>query len=465
MLQRGIVLLALGCGLGLLFATYLQPRAVRGEDAPEELLRRPTAPTERSKGLSQPFIEATKRVRPAVVQVLNYGRDYRGKLQRQASGSGFIFSKQGHILTNRHVIQNAAALAVKLHDGTVLSRVSVVGTDPRSDIAVLKVETDKTFSIAELGDSDKLEVGEWVIAIGAPFELTSSVSAGVVSARGRTGVISDPRLDKPDFSEAFIQTDAALNPGNSGGPLINLDGQVIAINTAIESGNQIRANVGIGFAIPINLARTIAIALIERGVAKRGWLGISVRAGRGPDFETETGLDLPGGLIIEMVEEDSPAARAGLAKGDVITEIDGRPMLDARSLGARLAQTGPEGSMKIGYYRAGKKQVAEARLAAEPLYTFGLSVKDLDERHAQEMGLPPDFQAVVITQVEDGSPATRNENHRLYPGDVVYRIDTRYGSFRIRNAADFERVMQTRPEFLKIVIGTRSGSYEFFLRR
>ncbi|MHC4451636.1 MAG: trypsin-like peptidase domain-containing protein [Planctomycetota bacterium] len=465
MLQRGIVLLALGCGLGLLFATFLQPSRARGEDAPKELLEEPAKPTQRAKDLSRPFVEATKQVRPAVVQILNYGRDFRGKLQQQSTGSGFFFSKDGHVLTNRHVVRNASQLAVKFLDGSTSGKVRVLGTDPRSDLAVLRVDTDEKFGVAQLGDSDKLEVGEWVIAIGAPFQLASSVSAGVVSARGRTGVISDPRFDEAEFSESFIQTDAALNPGNSGGPLINLDGQVIGINTAIETGNQIRANVGIGFAIPINMARTIAIALIERGVAKRGWLGVRVKAGRGPDFEKATGLDLPGGLIVEHVQADSPAAKAGLKTGDVITEIDATPMKDLKSLGARLARTGPGGAMSIAYYRGGKKTSTKATLSAEPLYTFGLVVEDLDERHAREMGLRTDVQAVVITQIEKGSPALRTAKHRLYPGDVIYRIDTRYGSFRIRNNQDFIRVMQMRPQALKVVIATKRGFYEFFLRQ
>ncbi|MHC4939821.1 MAG: trypsin-like peptidase domain-containing protein [Planctomycetota bacterium] len=465
MLQRGIVLLALGCGLGLLFATWLQPRAANGEDAPPELLKQPAQPTKSAKDLSRPFVEATRKVRPAVVQVLNFGRDYRGKLQQQSSGSGFFFSKQGHVLTNRHVVRNAAQLAVKFVDGSTSAQVKVLGTDPRSDLAVLQVETDREYGIAELGDSDKLEVGEWVIAIGAPFQLASSVSAGVVSARGRTGVISDPRYDEAEFSESFIQTDAALNPGNSGGPLINLDGQVIGINTAIETGNQIRANVGIGFAIPINMARTIAIALIERGVAKRGWLGVSVKAGRGPVFEKATGLDLPGGLIVEHVQPDSPAARAGLRKGDVITEIDGQPTIELKALGARLARAGPGGAMSISYYRDGKKQETRAKLTAEPLYTFGIVVEDLDARHAREMGLRANVEAVVITQIEKDSPAVRSSRTRLYPGDVIYRIDTRYGSFHIRNSQDFIRVMQMRPQALKVYIATKRGNYEFFLRR
>ncbi|MEM8886307.1 MAG: trypsin-like peptidase domain-containing protein [Planctomycetota bacterium] len=464
MMQRGFVLLALGCGLGLLFATYLQPRAASGEDAPGELMRAPSQPTTQAKDLSRPFIAATKKVRPAVVQVLNFQRDRRGQLRPASSGSGFFFSKEGHLLTNRHVIQGAQQLAVKLLDGTTLTNIKVLGSDPRSDVAVLRVQTDKEFAVASLGDSDKVEVGEWVIAIGAPFKLASSVSAGVVSARGRTGVLASDPYDQAQFSEAFIQTDAALNPGNSGGPLINLDGQVIGINTAIETGNQIRANVGIGFAIPINLVRTIAISLIERGVAKRGWLGVQIRKRVGVELEQEFGLDLPGGLVVEFVEKESPAWKAGLRKNDVIVDINGRPMLEVKALGARLAQAGPGGRLKIDYYRNKQKTSTTAILATEPTYTFGIKVADLDDERAREAGIDPSIDAVVITDVEPDTPAATGPN-RLYPGDVIVRIDTRALRVRVRNARDFERALQTNPTAIKLTLAAKGQLYEVFLAR
>jgi len=466
MIRRGLILLGLGCGLGLLFATWLQPRAVQGGDAPAELLDDPAPPTQRSVDLSRPFVEATRKVRPTVVQVLNYIQDRRGDLHQQSSGSGFIFSKDGHVLTNRHVILNASRLAIKLHDGTVLAHMKVLGADPRSDIAVLQYTGDKKLPIAELGDSDRVEVGEWAIAIGAPFELTSTVSAGVVSAIGRTGVLADRRAnDFTQYSEAFIQTDAALNPGNSGGPLINLDGQVIGINTAIETGREGRSNVGIGFAIPINLARTIAIALIERGVAKRGWMGAMVGYGNATVLKRDFNIDLPGALVITKVIPNSPAERAGLKKDDVLAKVDGRSLQDGKMLGARLSQAGPEGTVEIEYYREGKKGMAKLTLAEEPVDTYGMEVRSLDGAMAKELGLPARLRGAVVTKVEADSPATRHRQARVYPGDVIYRIDTRFGRFPIQSKEDFERVMLMHPSFIKVAVATRGGQREFFLKR
>jgi len=466
MIRRGMILLALGCGLGLLFATWLQPRAVQGGDAPRELLADPAPPTRQSLDLSKPFVAATRKVRPAVVQVLNYAEDRRGKLHQQGSGSGFVFSKDGHILTNRHVVLNASRLAIKLHDGTLLAQIEVLGADPRSDIAVLRYTGDKTLPVAELGDSDRVEVGEWAIAIGAPFELASTVSAGIVSAVGRTGVLADRRTpDFTQYSEAFIQTDAALNPGNSGGPLINLDGQVIGINTAIETGREGRSNIGIGFAIPVNLARTIAIALIERGVAKRGWMGAMVGYGKPSVLKEHFGVDLPGALVITSVIPDSPAARAGLQKHDVLAQVDGHSLQDGKMLGARLSQAGPGGTISIAYYRDGKKGTVKLTLAEEPVDTYGMQVKSLDAATARELGLPANLRGAVVTKVDADSPATRHARARVYPGDVIYRIDTRFGRFTIRSDQDFERVMLMQPAFIKIAVATKDGRREFFLKR
>lgn len=465
MLQRGIVLLGLGAGLGLLFATWLQPSNVEGADAPNELLRAPAKPTTRAQDLSKPFVESTKKVRPAVVQILNKVRNRRGEIVTQSSGSGFVFSSEGHLLTNRHVIQGAQYLALKTQDGTILEDIEVIGADIRSDLAVLRYTGKKTLPVAELGDSDTLEVGQWVIAIGAPFNLHSSVSAGIVSARGRTGILADRRSKGADYSESFIQTDAALNPGNSGGPLINLDGQVIGINTAIETGNQIHASVGVGFAIPINLARGIGIALIERGVAKRGWLGVRVGELPGEELKRTYGVDLPTALVIGFVSPDSPAANAGVRKGDVLIKFDDADVRDVRALSARLARSGPGRSVNLTVVRDRKTQVIRVKLAEEPIYSFGIAVRDLDNQRANELGIRTDFGAVVITDITDGSAAANDAEQRLYPGDVIYRIDTRHGRFRIRNKQDFEKVMQLNPQVAKIVVATGSGSYEFLLRR
>jgi len=466
MFRRGFVLLAIGCSLGLLFATWLQPRSVQGDDAPPELMRDPAPPSARTRDFSRPFVEATRTVRPTVVQILNFQRDPRtGQLFRAGSGSGFLFSKQGHVLTNRHVIQGARSLAIKLMDGTTLTKVKVLGADPRSDVAVLQVTSEKVLPYADLGDSDRLEVGEWAIAIGAPFNFESSVSAGIISAVGRTGVLGSPRGGLTEYSEAFIQTDAALNPGNSGGPLINLDGQVIGINTAIETGRGQRGNVGIGFAIPINLARTIAISLIERGVAKRGWMGLEIGWVRGPELKAKFKVNLPGALIVTKVLPDSPAEAAGLRQGDILARVDGHSLKDAKILSARLAQAGPGGTIRLEYYRDGKTAAAKLLLAEERIDTFGLSVKDLDAVTARELGLRANSQGVVVTKVEEDANANRRGNGRVYPGDVIYRIDTRYGSFPVRSSADFERVMQLRPVGIKLTVMTKAGAREIFLRR
>ncbi|MHC4954010.1 MAG: trypsin-like peptidase domain-containing protein [Planctomycetota bacterium] len=464
MIRRGFILLALGCSLGLLFATWLQPRPVQGGDAPPELLVEPKAPSAATREFSRPFVEATRKVLPTVVQVLNYGTDRAGRLFQQGSGSGFIFSKDGHILTNRHVIRRASRIAVKMHDGKVLARIKVIGADPRSDIAVLLVEGEKNLPYAELGDSDRVEVGEWAIAIGAPFELASSVSTGVVSGVGRTGVLGS-RRDTVEYSEAFIQTDAALNPGNSGGPLINLDAQVIGINTAIETGRQGRANLGIGFAIPINLARTISIALIERGVAKRGWMGVSVKRMLGHELKSQRNLDLPGALRVEHVSEGSPAQKAGLKKDDVIVRVDGRAMNNLKVLGARLSQAGPGGTVSVEYYRDREPLKTKIRLAEEPLYTFGLEVETLDSATAREMGLRASAQGAVVTKVEAKSPAAEYAGARIYPGDVIFQVDTRFGRYAIRSAKDYEQVMLLQPAVIKISVATKEGTREYFLKR
>ena len=375
MMRSATLLLLLGSLIGLVCGILLlDPRTAAGAEAPPELRAAPAKPTASAKDLSRPLIEATKKVRPAVVKIVSWGRAY-GQRRQLVSGSGFIISKEGHVLTNRHVLQaligNAQGeLEVQLPDGRSFSRIKLLGADRRNDVAVIQIldEHKGDWPVAALGDSDDLEVGELVIAIGSPFELASSVSYGVVSATGRTGVGRGE-------AEDFIQTDAALNPGNSGGPLINLDGQVVGINTAIQGATG--ANVGIGFSIPINLARTVAIALIEKGEARRGWLGVHGVQLSADDLERER-IEEAGGFRVLRIEKDSPAARAGIPRASTIVEVDGRPLRDLSVLHARLAQAGPGGRVKITYVAEGQRHTVDVSVAEEPVYTYGIEVADLD---------------------------------------------------------------------------------------
>jgi S1-C subfamily serine protease len=419
MIRRALVLLLFGSALGLVFATLLVPPPAKGGEVPKELRSEPATPTVKAADLSRPFIEATRRVRPAVVRIQNLQRDWRGNLREISGGSGFIISKEGHILTNRHVVLRALHLIVHLPDGKKVTNVVKLGEDARSDVAILQMKGIDNPPVAMMGDSDRLEVGEWVIAIGAPFELESSVSAGIVSATGRTALFGRP---DSDTTEDFIQTDAALNPGNSGGPLINLDGQVVAINTAIASPTS-RTYAGVGFAIPINLARTVAISLLESGVAKRGYLGVRTQAITQREL-TDRGIDARGALEIVHVENGTAAERADFKVGDLLLEANGRPLLGLSTLRAELAAEGPGARVRFKLQRGGRVHNITVVLDEEPVYTFGIEAKALDKETRRSAGVPSEQRGIVITRVRKDSPALRDpKNPLLYPGDVVVALE------------------------------------------
>ncbi len=463
MIRRGLILLALGSVLGVMFASFLGPQPALGQDAPPELLAEPPVATTRARELSRPIVEATRKVRPAVVTIIAQGQDWRGRIRTVGSGSGFIVSAEGHILTNRHVLQGGRPV-VKLQDGRVFRKIGILGADSRSDVAVLKIEDPDPgrLPVAQLGDSDALEVGELVVAIGSPFELASSVSLGVVSATGRTGVHSGR-----GSVEEFIQTDAALNPGNSGGPLINLDGHVVGINTAIAGATG--SNVGVGFTIPINLARTVAVSLIETGVAKRGWLGVHGFVVSNDKLKRE-GIESPaGGFLIKIVEKDSPAQRAGLTEHMIVLKVDGRPINTLNILHARLAQAGPNGEVKLTVRDInGKVRDIDVELAEEPLSTLGIEVKTLDRESRRELGLPADAWGVVVTNIRPESIAAQaDEANRLLPGDVIVRIDWPRARRTIRNELAFRKVMEELREdpapWVQFIIMTKEGYFRVAL--
>lgn len=457
-MRRAALLLALGSLLGLVAGTLLlAPRVAAAEEVPPELRASAAKPSSAAKDISRPLIEATKKVRPAVVKIVSWGRSYPGKRQL-ASGSGFIISKQGHVLTNRHVLRGQ--LEVQLEDGRKFDNIRTLGADSRSDVAVIQIlDAPKGgWPVAALGDSDTLEVGELVIAIGSPFELASSVSYGVVSATGRSGV-------GRSMAEDFIQTDAALNPGNSGGPLINLDGQVVGINTAIQGATG--ANVGVGFSIPINLARTIAISLIERGEARRGWLGVHGVPLSAEQLELEK-VDDAGGFRVLRVEKDSPAARAGIPPSSTIVEVDGRPLRDVSVLHARLAQAGPGGRVKVTYVAKGERRTVDVEVGEEPAYTIGIEVADLTPAQAQSLGLSARVQGVVVTRIQEGSIADqRDEANRLLPGDVILSVRWPGVGYRITSREDFEQVMEIlaerRPQSVEFIVVTKEGPFRVTL--
>src|SRR5205807_4852644 len=326
--------------------------------------------------------------------------------QREHSlGSGVIVNPDGYILTNNHVVDGASDVQVTLSDKRQL-KAKIVGTDPRTDIAVLKIPATGLATVT-LGDSAKAKVGDIVLAIGDPFGIGETVTMGIVSATGRR----DLRLEGPEGYEDFIQTDASINPGNSGGALVNTRGELIGINTAIIS-NGGGGNQGIGFAVPVNMARTVMEQILKTGKVSRGYLGIMIQEVT-PDIAKAFNVPAAEGALVGDVSPDSPGAKAGLQKGDVITALNGQRLSDSYELRLRISQTAPGTSVKLDVYRNGQKQQMNAMLGEFPEKTQtaenapqgegstleGVQVENLNSEMAQQLNLPASTRGVVITRV------------------------------------------------------------------
>ena len=355
-----------------------------------------------------------------------FGRRYQRRSQEPQTqigqGSGFIISTDGYILTNNHVVGKADKIIVTLHDGRKFENVKLVGTDPDTEVAVIKIDGDN-LPMVELGDSDQLEIGEWVIAVGNPFGLSETVTVGVVSAKGRTVGITER-----GGYEDFIQTDAAINPGNSGGPLLDIDGKAIGINTAIFS--QSGGYMGIGFAIPIGMATKVKDQLIKSGKVTRGFLGIRMDE-VDHDAAEFFNLDRPQGVLVADVIKDSPAGRAGLKKRDIILELDGRVVDNLYQLRNSISLMEPGTRAVLAIIRDGKKmdikvkigtlkeEVVAARVPgrAEKL---GMRVADLTDEMAQRFGYDVE-EGVIITEVESDSPAGRAG---ILPGTLIAGVNS-----------------------------------------
>ncbi len=338
-----------------------------------------------------------------------------GGFEQRGVGSGFVISRDGYILTNNHVVEEADQIKVKLSNGREYSG-KVAGRDPKTDLALLKIEGASDLHPLKLGNSEEMKVGSWVVAVGSPFGLEQTVTAGIISAKGR--MIGSGPYDN------FIQTDASINPGNSGGPLINMRGEVVGINTAIMAEGQ-----GIGFAVPINMAKEISAQLQDKGHVTRGWLGVSIQEVT-PELAKSFGLKEKKGALVAQVVSGSPAEKAGIEQGDVILEFDGKAVSDSKDLPRIVAST-PVGKMvTVKLSREGKgldrslkvgemDEKVEGAEAPSSHKSLGITVQDLTPEIAQGLGLKK-ATGVVVTRVEPGSPAAEAG---LRTGDVIREVN------------------------------------------
>ncbi|HEY2987276.1 MAG TPA: DegQ family serine endoprotease, partial [Candidatus Binatia bacterium] len=366
-----------------------------------------------------------------------------GQFRQQSLGSGFIIDRDGSILTNNHVVDNAQKIVVKLSDGREFEA-KVLGRDSKTDIAIIKIDAKGDLPVAPLGDSDRLDVGEWVMAIGNPFGLDSTVTSGIVSAKGR-------HIGAGPYDN-FIQTDASINPGNSGGPLINLRGEVVGINTAIFS--QSGGNIGIGFATPINSAKDILPELKSKGKITRGWLGVSIQSVT-PDLATSLGLERSKGALVADVTKNAPAEHAGIKVGDVIVEFDGIEIKDSTDLPSIVARTKPDKQVRVKLLRdkkemtlpltVGELKEADVVASAKEKGELGLTVQKVTPELAQNMDLDR-AQGLVVTAVEPGSPA---DDAGLQQGDVIVEVN--------------RKPVREVSEFRKAVSGAKKGEQILFL--
>ncbi len=399
-------------------------------------------------------ISASKLVKPAAMQGMQ-GMDEMNPLFRQffgngngpaprahregGLGSGVIISPDGFILTNNHVVDAATDVRVTLADRREF-KAKVVGTDPKTDIAVLKIEAND-LPVITVGNSSKLQVGDAVLAIGNPYGVGQTVTMGIVSATGRAG------LGIEDY-EDFIQTDASINPGNSGGALVNDRGELVGINTAILAANS-GGNQGIGFAVPVNLARQVMDAIVTHGQVTRSYLGVSVQDVT-PGIAKAIGLNSPSGALVGEVSPGSPAQKIGVQSGDVITEINGTPIVESNQLKMIVSMMNPSQTARLKVFRNGQTADYTATVSAMPgqkteragntnaepdTALQGVAVEELDAQTAKQLNLPASTSGVVVTEVDPSSQAAASG---LRQGDVIQSVNRQ----PVTNAQDFSRAVR-----------------------
>jgi serine protease Do len=370
------------------------------------------------------------------------------EMPAHAFGSGFLVDSKGVILTNHHVVQGASQVVVRLHDGRQFVS-KEIKSDPKSDLAIVRIEAKEPLPYLPLGDSDAMEIGDRVLAVGAPFHLTGSVTAGIVSAKGRS-------LHTTMY-EDYLQTDAAINPGNSGGPLVNLDGQVVGINTAIKS--QSGGSQGVGLAIASNLAKNVMEHLLKDGVVHRGYLGVQVSA-LDPEVASRLGLTNQQGVVIGKVLDGTPAAKAGLKDGDVLTALAGKPVTDPTSLQrtvaglplgkpveAQVMRDGKSLTLKVtieeqprefGLADAGHPATPERKPEGISMGKVGLELRDLTPETAKEFGYAEKTAGVVVSRVEPDGPAAEAGLHR---GTRLLKVEQK----PVHSAAEARTALEKAP--------------------
>ncbi len=394
-------------------------------------------------GENDPFEQFFRRFMPQMPK----------SFKQRSLGSGFAISSDGLIVTNNHVVEHADEILVKLSSGEHQYKAKVLGTDPKTDLALVKIEPQGKIAALKLGDSGSLRVGDWVMAIGNPFGLEHTVTAGIVSAKGR--VIGQGPYDD------FIQTDASINPGNSGGPLLNVEGEVVGINSSIfsESGG----NMGIGFAIPSNLAKPVVEQLRTQGKVVRGWLGVMIQDVT-EDLASSFKLSEPHGALVASVKEDGPAAKAGLERGDIIVEFDGKPVKSSHELPSMVAASPIGKDVDVKVLREGKEKTLQMKIAEMPKgeggetgggeseepssEKLGLTVAPITPDVARELGIEPG-SGVLVRAVKAGSTA---EDAGLQPGDVILEVNRK----AVKSVEAFKSAVSG---------GTKSESLLFLVRR
>ncbi|MGD0886026.1 MAG: DegQ family serine endoprotease [Thermodesulfovibrionales bacterium] len=433
-------------------------------------------------GFPQSFAELVTKVKPAVVNISTtstvkipgspfrhfFGPDDEGpfgdffhkffgetpdqELRQQSLGSGFIIDKDGFIITNNHVVNEADEIKVKLADGREY-KAKVIGRDPKTDLALIKISSFfKDLPVLSLGDSDKMRVGDWVLAIGNPFGLEETVTQGIISATGR--VLGSGPYDN------FLQTDAPINPGNSGGPLMNLSGEVIGINSAIIPSGQ-----GIGFAIPSNMATKIILQLKEKGTVTRGWIGVSVQSVT-PEIAQALGLKEPRGALVGQVVPGGPADAAGITRGDVIVSFDGKEITKVADLPLLVADTPAGKTVNVKVIRNSTELTLTVKVAEMPTGKipvagqlspegFGLTVENITPQVMGELHLK-DKSGVVVVKIQPGSPA---DDARMQVGDVIKEINR----MPVRDLNDYNSAIKQSAKNKPVLFLIKRGTQTFYV--